>query len=374
MRKSIFKMAVVLKICFFSVVGQAQTAADSMLALMAKRNATTSVYVLQNNSNTVSVNAEETMPIACLSDLLIAIEYAKQATYKLIDTGQKISLKELAKYYISNDYQPEYENWFADMVQSDRVKNDTSSFLDVLKGLHHYGAQPNAEYILDRIGFDNVRSSIVSYNMTNHTNLAPPMSSLALYQNRANTTEKKLYKAINDMDDDTYYNAAYVMHVAMKSDTSFKRKIPSNFINEKVMQTWSYKLAQGSTKGYGLLLQTILKEKMLDAKFYKMLRNIIENPEQAPMLSEDKQRFMLKKSETINTFAVAQFAKEKSGKESVVVYTIFEVTPAERNSLNRWYQSFNHNITTDASFLAKVKSTLTNTTNINKKKGAKKKK
>jgi hypothetical protein len=341
-----------------SVVNAQQNNADSMATLFKNNAKNSAIYIIKNDKALMAWNDNETMPIANLSDLLIAIEFGKQATYKLLDSGQRVSLKEVVKYNIENKYQPEYENWLTDLLMQQKITDVTASvsLMDIVKGMHQYGVQANAEYLLDKVGYSNVKSSIVSYNMNGHTTLAMPMGSLALYQNRAKVPEKKMLKAIADLDEDGYAASANLMHLALQADSSFKVKMPTNFITEKVMKLWSNNLPQGTVKSYANLLQTIVKEKMLDAKMYKMLRSVFE-PNGATM-PKQYTRYMVKKSTTINTFAQAQYCKTIDGKEAIIVYTLANLTPAQVKQLNKWHTDFDKALIENPEFIVNFKTSL----------------
>ncbi len=344
---------------FITLKSVAQNSAADSMALLFKSNAKNSaIYVIKNDKALMAWNDNETLPIATMSDLLIAIEFAKQATYKIIDTGERVSLKDIVKYNIENKYQSEYEDWLLSLLMQKKIKDvtNTVSLIEIVQGMLQYGVQANAEYIMDRIGYSNVKSSIVSYNLNGHTTMAMPMGSLALYQNRAKVSEKKMFKAINGLDDDGYAASANLMHLALQADTSFKVKMPANFVTEKVMQMWSNNLPQGTVKSYASLLQTILKEKMLDAKMYKMLRNVLEWQD-AP-IGTNYDRFMTQKSSTINTFAKAEYLKKTDGKETIIVYTLTNLTTAQVKKVVKWQSDFDKAIIDNPEFITNFKSSL----------------
>jgi D-alanyl-D-alanine carboxypeptidase len=350
MKKTLYTFFVL----FFAVTTYAQSVADSMASFFKQNPKTTSIYVIQNEVNVVGWNENETLPIAAMSDLLVAIEFAKQSAYKIIDTAERVPLKAIVKYYFENTNQQEYETWLAAMLTQNKVKDNTVSLMDVAQGMLQYGAQPNTEYLMDKIGFDNIKSSIHSYNLNHHTPIMAPVGALALYQNRVNTSPKKMLKAIDNLSDEEYCKSAFLMHLAIKNDSTFKNKLPKQFLDAKVLTMWSDKLPQASTKNYGQLLQTIVKEKMLDAIFYKMLRKVLEWPMQYSTVTALFDRFSMKGSATINTFSQAQYGKTKDGKEIVLVYTCAALKPAEIQQLTRWHQQFELQVFTNTDFVKKM--------------------
>jgi D-alanyl-D-alanine carboxypeptidase len=354
------KISLLVIFCFLGSYSIAQTQADSIANFIIKNKKKCALYIIKDNAQILAHQENNTVPIATLSDLLVAIEFAKQSTYKVIDSGEKIPLKEVVRYDIAEKVLPEYENWLTYLLVSKKVQdvNTSVSYADIANGMLQYGVQPCTELLIEKIGYDNVKSSIVSYNLTGHSTIALPIGSLALYQNRKGVTEKKVLQAVNDLDDDGYAAASYVMHLAIKGDSLFKNKIPKDFGNAKTMITWSNNLPQGSLKSYGNLLQSIIKEKMLDARFYRTLRPILEWKMNDKNIATIFDRYMQKTSTTINTYTNALFSKSKVGKEQVMVYTFFDLSPSDKAMISRCATSFDDKLANDIAFVKKIQSGL----------------
>jgi D-alanyl-D-alanine carboxypeptidase len=334
----------------FSVVTQmclAQSVSDSMLLFFKNHPKTTSFFAIKNNAIISAYNETEIMPMANMADLLVAMEFAKQATYKIIDTAERINLKEIVKYYFENANVDAYEDWLSAMLVQKKVDNNKVALIEVCYGMLHYGVMANTEFLMDKLGFDNIKSSLQSYNLKDHEAIMPPVGALALYQNRTNISEKKMLKAINDMGEEEYCKMAFVMHNAIKYDSTFKNKIPKQLTTEKVLQMWSYRLPGGSAKSYATLLQTVLQEKMLDAKYYKMLRVILEAPLKNNNVQNLYDRFGTKNSTTPSVIAKAQFGKLKNGDEVVFVYSCSNLNAKELTSIKNWQALFDNDITTN---------------------------
>ncbi len=343
-------------IFFFILNGsQAQSVSDSMLLFFKNHPKTTSFFAIKNNSIFGAYNETAIMPMANMSDLLVAMEFAKQATYKIIDTTERINLKEIVKYYFENTNVDNYEDWLSAMLVQKKIENNTVALIEVAYGMLQYGVMANTEFLMDKLGFDNIKSSLQSYNLKDHEAIMPPIGALALYQNRTNISEKKMLKAINDMGEEEYCKMAFVMHNAIKYDSTFKNKIPKKLTTDKVLQMWSYRLPGGSSKSYATLLQTVLDEKMLDAKYYKMLRIILESSMKNNLISTTYTRFGVKSTSVPTILAHAQFCTAKSGDQIVFVYSCTNLSVMEMGNLKRWQPQFNNDITTNVSVQAKAK-------------------
>ena len=327
----------------------AQTQADSMFAFFAKHKKTTAIYVIKNNVIAANYNGTDVMPIATMPNLLVAMEFAKQAAYKVIDTTERVNLKEIVKYYIENTKADTYEDWLTQMLVQKKVENNTVALIEIVHGMLQHNSLALSEYLMDKLGFDNIKSTLQSYNLNDHDAIMPWVGALALYQNRTNANEKKMAKAISDMNEEGYCKNAFLMHVAIKNDSMFKTKSFNKQLSDRFLLMWSDRLPQASTRTYATLLETVVKEKMLDAVYYRMLRKIIETPNQKYFA-----RYSTNLTTTKNVLAQAQYTVDAKGNETVIVYTCTELKPMELQQIKRWHTDFENEIITTTTFANKL--------------------
>ena len=75
-----------------------QSGADSLLTFIGQNKTRSSLSLIVNDSLVGHVNENRMMPLASTAKILIAIEFAKQASYNLVDPGKKIALSELENF------------------------------------------------------------------------------------------------------------------------------------------------------------------------------------------------------------------------------------------------------------------------------------
>jgi D-alanyl-D-alanine carboxypeptidase len=350
----------ILAFCFlFTIQLKAQTAEDSIINFIKAHPSTSSFFAIKNNKVLGNYNENTVMPMANMYQLLVAMEFAKQATYKIIDTAERINLKQVVKYYFENANVDNYEQWLGKMLMQKKVQNNTISLMEICNGMMEFGVLANTEYLMDKIGFDNIKSSIQSYNLKNHDAILPPVGALAMFQNRTNITEKKMLKSIDLLTEEGYCKLSFVMHLAVRNDSTFKAKIPKNFATPKVLETWSDRLPQATTKSYATLLQNIVEEKMLDAKYYKMLRKVLELKNNTANINNKWDRYLNFKTNTHKVFANAIFCKAKDSKETVLlVYTCYNLKPNELAQLQLWQSKLNDDFLITSNFQQLLQNTI----------------
>lgn len=342
----------------FSLSVTAQNYADSMLAFFSSHKNTSSIICIKNDTLQVSWNPKEVMPMAATSNLLVAFEFAKQTAYKVIDTAEWVPLKELAKYYLPGAKIDQYGDWLSMMMSLKKTDEGRVKLLDVAVGMLQFASPALTEYLMDRLGFDNIKSNLQSLGMSEHSAIVPPVSSLVLFQNKTNTNPKKIKKAIGKMGEEEYCKSAYLMHRAIKYDSLFKSKIGPLNVSKEFMRMWSDRLPQSNTLAYGQFLQMVIKEKLFEKPIYENLRKVLEWPMKFPTVSNMFNRFSMTGSATPFVFAQAQYAVNKNNEPIIVVYTCVDLQEKDYASLSRWHQQFELNLFTRPEFLSKAAAAL----------------
>lgn len=336
----------------------AQNLPDSMLAFFSKNKNTTSIICIKNDTLQVNWNTRQNMNTAGMSNLLVAFEFAKQAAYKVIDTAEMVPLKDLTRFFLPGNKNDQYSDWLNFVMGFKKTVDGKISLLQVARGMMQFGSPALAEYLMDRLGFDNIKSNIQSLGLSGHSAIVPPSSSLSLFQNRANTNVKKIRKAIDRMDEEEYCKSAYLMHLAMKNDSAFKIKFGSLNAGKDFIRMWSDRLPQSTTLAYGQLLQLFVKEKTFDKPIFQQLRKVLEWPMQFPTVTKMFQRFSMTGSSTPYVFAQAQYGITQNNDSIIVVYICENLKEAEMNALARWHQQFELNLFTQPAFMTKAAATL----------------
>lgn len=355
-KKKILLLPVLLAACSFSSF--AQNNADSMLAFFSSHTNTSSIICIKNDTLQVNWNTREVLPMAATSNLLVAYEFAKQAAYKVIDTAEWVPLKDLARYYLPGNKTDQYGDWLGMMVAMKKTDEGRVKLQEIPIGMLQFGSPALAEYLMDRLGFDNIKSNLQSLGITDHSAIVAPVSSLVLFQNRVKTNPKKIKKAIEKMGEEEYCKSAFQMHLAVKNDSLFKNKIGPLTVTREFMRMWSDRLPQSNTLSYGQFLQMVMKEKMFEKNIYQHLRKIMEWPMKFPTVTNLFNRFSMTGSATPFVFSQAQYAVTKNNDSIIVVYTCVDLDEKDYSALARWHQQFELNLFTKPEFMGKAAATL----------------
>jgi D-alanyl-D-alanine carboxypeptidase len=336
----------------------AQNPADSMALFFKQHPKTSGLYLINNDSLVTAFNAKTPLAVAGMSDLLVAFEFAKQAAYNALDTAEKVYLSDVEKYYLPGPDGGGFTNWTMALRAEGTLKNEKVSLLEIANGMMQFGSLANTDYLLDRLGFDNIRSNLQSLNMTDHSAIVSPMGSWWLYQNPRQISNKRLMKEVNAMDEEAYCKAAYLFHRALKHDSTIKQKYKPGGMTPEMLQSWSDRLPNSTAVVYGQLMQQFLAQKVFDARVYDMLRKVLDWPMQYAPVQKMFSRFTMKGSATPTCFTQAQYGITPNGNRIVLVYICDDLTAKERQQLAVWHQGFETKVFTDSVFREQLKQLL----------------
>ncbi len=114
----------------------AQSFEDSLLDFIVKNKSRSSLSLSVNDTTIVSLNGDKPMPLAQTENLMIAIEFAKQAGLGMINEDAYIPLSDLDKYYIP------------------QIDNAQTNWLDYERG---------EQFIEDDAGDDAIQDEVVPF-------------------------------------------------------------------------------------------------------------------------------------------------------------------------------------------------------------------
>ena len=339
---------------FFINCLHAQSAADSLLNFIVK-NKTRAALTLQKNDYTIaSLNDDNVMPLASTVKILIAVEFAKQASYNVFSFNRYVPLSEINKYYLPNTDADAHPNWLKYETRLGHIKNDSVRLIDVARGMIMFSSNANSEYLMDMLGFNNIQNEIRMFGLKKHTVIYPLVSSLFMYQNPKNLPEDKVLKEIQGLSNDDYYKAVFAIHKELKFDENYKKNFRPQDLTIKMQKAWSDRLPASTTKEYARVCRILNSRQILDARTYSILSKILETLMES---SGNKALFDhagFKGGSTLFVLTNAIYATLKDSTKLELVYFFNDLKGPENNKLQSWMNDFNSKALREESFRKKI--------------------
>lgn len=329
--------------------------ADSFLNFINTNKNRASVYITRNDSVVANLNENKLMPLASTVKIMVAIEFAQQSAKDMINENSYVSLNELDKYYIPNTDGGAHPAWLDYAKKNKLIKGDSVKLVDVARGMIIFSSNANAEYLMDRLGFDNVKDNISLFGLKQHTAIFPIVGSMFIYQLPKKTTEDKLIKSINGLSDKKYSMEAYDHHLDLKEDSSFKLKFRPEEFTMKLQKLWSDRLPASTTKEYVQVVQALNKREILDEDVFFPIAEVLEFPMESKAFQAVFKHYGVKGGSTgfVLTHVLYFTMKDDTRMEMAIFFN--DLNPEEEQKLEAWLDPFEAQVIFDAAFREKVK-------------------
>jgi D-alanyl-D-alanine carboxypeptidase len=351
---SIFLCFFVLIITSSHVFAQSRAGADSLLNFIKKNPSRSSLFLAKNDTVIARLNEDKLMPLASTVNILVAIEFAKQASHNLINENERVPLREIAKYYIPNTDGNAHPSWVSYENKLGNIIHDSVKLINVARGMMMFSSNANTEYLMDRLGQDNINSNIRMLGLKKHTPAYYLVSSLFIYQNPRKLSEDKLLKEISKVSDEDYVKFTSVTHDGLKYDSNYKKRLQPPDLTMKVQKSWSDRLPSSTTKEYIQLCSILNDRKYFDQDTYRILSEELETLMENPANSSWLVHAGMKGGSTIFVLTNAFYATLKNGNKIAMAYFFNDLSLSENMRLQKWMNYFDLAVLTDDIFRKQI--------------------
>ena len=350
---------IILLVFFFSSSSVAQLQpdkADSFFNFINANKARASVYITRNDTVVASLNENKLMPLASTVKIMVAIEFAQQSAHEVINENSYVRLGELEKYYIPDTDGGAHPAWLKYAEDNNLLKGDSVRLVDVARGMIMFSSNANTEYLMDLLGFDNVKDNITLFKLKQHTAIYPLVGSLFLYQVPRKSTEAKLIKSLGSLSDKKYSMEAYDRHMQLKEDSSFKETFRPEQFSMELQKLWSNRLPASTTKEYVQVVQALNKREVLDEDAFFPIAEVLEFPMESKAFQSVFKHYGVKGGSTgfVLTHVLYFTMKGDSTRMEMAIF-FNELNPLEEQKLEGWLNFFEAQIIFDERFRNKVK-------------------
>lgn len=329
--------------------------ADSFFNFINANKTRASVFITRNDTVIAHLNENKLMPLASTVKIMIAIEFAQQSAHELINENSYVQLSELDKYYIPNTDGGAHPSWLSYAKKNKAIDGDSVKLIDVARGMIMFSSNANAEYLMDLLGFDNVKDNITLFKLKQHTAIYPFASAMFLYRIPKKSTEDKLIKTLSNLSDKKYSMEAYDMHMNLKEDSSFKETFQLEQFSLKLQKLWSNRLPASTTKEYIQIAQALNKREVLEEDAFFPISEILEFPMENKAFQSVFKHYGVKGGSTgfVLTHVIYCTMKDDTRMELAIFFN--DLSPAEEKKLEGWLDPFEAQVIFDDVFRNKLR-------------------
>ena len=290
------------------------------------------------------------MPLASTVKILIAIEFAKQASHHLINEDTRVPLIDPAKYYIPFTNGNAHPKWVLYKKKAGHIVNDSIRLIDIGRGMILFSSNANAEYLMDLLGLSDINSNLHLLHLSPHTPLYYFSSALFFYQNPKKVGEDRIAEAIRSMSPADYMRAANLIHLELKNDSNYKKKFRLSNLSMRMQKLWSDRLPASTTLEYTKLCSILNERKYFDKDTYRILSEELEAVMENPANQSWLDHAGMKGGSTAFGLTKALYATLKDGTRFAMTYFFDGLTLPENLKLQGWMNDFELKVLTSQDF------------------------
>ncbi|WP_342471853.1 serine hydrolase [Metasolibacillus sp. FSL H7-0170] len=314
-----------------------------------------------NDEHWVNINEKEPLPLASTVKIIVAIEYAQQAADGKIDPNQIISLEELDRFYIAKTDGGAHEAWLTE-VQKEYEKEGVPLY-EVANGMIAYSSNANTDYLIYRLGLENLNETLKKLELVHHDEIYPLTSPLYIpfqLMSEQSLSSKELLVAMQEMDMDEYRQRATAIHKNWLTEplTEQEKEQVQKTLTMDIQKVWSDRLHRSTTKDYAAIMKKLNDKSYFSEEVYKYLDPVMEQLMQRPSNSELFAQLGQKGGSTAFVLTIAMYATDKEQNRTELAFFANDLSIWEQTKLAKNLNSFQLAFLTEEQFRVKVRSEL----------------
>lgn len=292
------------------------------------------------------------MPLASTVKIIVAIEYAVQCANGQINPDELVSLSDLDKFYVPNTDGDAHPSWLKSV--KDKISDNKISIREIAKGMIKFSSNANTEWLLNKLGIENVNNRLDSLGLKNHTEIYNIVSDLFVGKELFKGLKgKELQKKLLELNQSDYINATKVIHQKLLNDTSYKKDVGD--LGMEIQKIWSDRLPSSTVENYVMVMKKINERNYFSVSAQKYLDEVMEYILENPVNREWLEHCGVKGGSTAFVLTKALYATDKNGNKTEMAYFLNNLSLLEVTKLQLSMNEFELAILTNKDFRNKVK-------------------
>jgi D-alanyl-D-alanine carboxypeptidase len=257
----------ILAFLFFLYVNWMNKSNAEYVLDMLKEHEDSSLYMTENGTLIADIRANRKMKLASTVKIMVALEYAYQASEGKVDPQRKVSLRELKKYYLPKLDGGRHEMWLKEMEEKGLSQNGEVSLREVAKGMIKFSSNANTEYLMEILGLVNIENRMKAEGIQNHSALfyfeAATFIPWEIKQDQFNSQTMKEVKdevlsVMTKMSDEEWRNLSGDIHEKLRNNQYYQKEAKIlDWWNSEYDGMFSERFIEGTAKEYAILMKKI---------------------------------------------------------------------------------------------------------------------
>ncbi|KPH70543.1 class A beta-lactamase-related serine hydrolase [Oceanobacillus caeni] len=246
-------------------------ASEKVVDLLINNFNNSSIMLERNGELIVKYREETLLPLASIVKIIIASEFIDQVSRGELDKDEEVGLDIIDRYYIPHSDGGAHAMWKKTLTK-------TPTLMNICQGMIKFSSNANSEYLLQRLGVQNVNNKLKSFNIKSH-DFIYPFSSAGLIPGFLIKKEKlsvrKAIDKLNQISEEEYINLSMEIHKKIGADQEKKFINTYNIFRAsalRIQEIQSNKFIRGRLVDYVCVFKELLKNKHHKELFSGILR------------------------------------------------------------------------------------------------------
>lgn len=307
-----------------------------------------------NQKPWLDINEEINFPLASLTQIIIALDYAKQASTKKIDPEKIIKVEELDRFYIPKTDGNAHANWLASLHQPTEV-----TLKQVAEGMVINSSNANTDFLIYELGIDSINQTLSECELDSHDNIIPITSQLYLPVKLMNEGmgKEEAFKYIEALSRQDYEEAVLMAFTewCIEPPTDKLKDEIYSIMSMSFQKMWTGKLAKSNTRDYAKLVGRLNRETFYPKELYAHFTPLIQYKVR---IDPEIKFYAQKAGATAYVISLVSYAETVSN-HIELVYMLNGLNTMEQTQVRGTVERFQTDFMVDPDFRRQVKRVLT---------------
>lgn len=269
-----------------------------------------SLVIEENDRITFDINGDKVLPVASLFKVIVLYELINQVNQGSLAFNDKINMNEIENYNYSNRTNPTYSIWKKEKIKS----RDQVSIKEIAIGMMTYSANPNTDYLIHRLGIDQVNETAKRLTNNRHTKILPIGASVLVPYyliNEKKMKESRVKDLLKNVKKNEYEDLVFETYNYLNSNSEKKTNI-DYYPSEREQIVWSKHGPRSTSLDYINIMDDLIELEM---------PNGIELSDLMQVDGDPSLNLIGKNGATIDSVNKIVYLDGKSKKRSVILLT-----------------------------------------------------
>lgn len=307
-----------------------------------------------NKKPWLNINENVDFPIASITQIIIALDYAKQAADKKVDPKQVIQVKDLERFYIPKTDGNAHMNWLTSLNNPVEV-----TLKQVVEGMVVNSSNANTDYLINELGIDSINETLKEIEFNSHDNVIPitPQLYLPAKLIENGMSKDEAFKHIEMLSREEYEKEVLIVFdewCNVAPTEAIKNEIYS-LMSMPFQKLWTSKLAKSNTRDYAKLMGRLNRETFYTKEVYAHFTPLMHYKAR---IDPEIKYYAQKAGSTAYAISLVSYAETISN-HIELVYMFDNLNTMDQTKVRGTVERFQTEFMVEPDFRRKVKEILT---------------